>query len=408
MTHAQRRRVRVESQAAQSPASIDSLYSRAPTTVHRSSRAAAALLTTFISPSVVLEGDRARVQELASHRPVTAPFDAPWMLSWLAAFAPRQAFLLCAYERGALVGLAALQRVTDTWQGRRLSILQSLTNIESYRFDFLSSEGRTDIPEHIWRALFREGQGDVISLDHIPASSPTLAVGLDVARQHGWRVVLEDSFLTPWRALSDPWDRGLSSKFKANLRNRERHLAACGDVDFSVATTDDHSRAALDTFYRLEASGWKGARGTAVGQQRDVRRLYDEMIARAGDMRILLLTVGGTPVAAQVVRVCGRIMFLLKTAYDPAYAKCAPGQLLTARALQYGVEHGMDAFDFLADNAPWKSEWATGFLPHHRVRLFAPTLAGRYAYWARYGVREQIKNVPGATRFVRWLRNRRS
>jgi hypothetical protein len=36
--------------------------------------------------------------------------------------------------------------------------------------------------------------------------------------------------------------------------------------------------------------------------------------------------------------------------------------------------------------------------------LFAPTMAGRYAYWALYGIPDQIKKVPGAVRMVRWMR----
>jgi hypothetical protein len=32
---------------------------------------------------------------------------------------------------------------------------------------------------------------------------------------------------------------------------------------------------------------------------------------------------------------------------------------------------------------------------------------GRYAYWTRYGLREQAKRIPGLTRFVRAVKTRR-
>jgi CelD/BcsL family acetyltransferase involved in cellulose biosynthesis len=329
------------------------------------------------------------------------------MASWLEAFTPRDAFLLCAQERGGLVGLAALQQVSERWHGGRVRAIQSLTNVESYRFEFLAADGRFDIARHLWRTLCRAGNADVIRLDHVPESSPTLAAGLDVAREHGWRTVVEDTFVTPLRALSTSraWDHGLRSSFKYRLRNRLKRLAARGDVEFEMVSSAQGVTAVLPKFYQLEASGWKGAQGTAIVQQPSVKRLYDELTIRAcGDVRIALLTVAGTPIAAQVLRVCGRTLFMLKIAYDEAYGLFVPGQLLTARVVQYGIQQGMEALDFLADNAPWKEIWATGFVPHRRMLLFAPTFAGQYAYWARYGIREQARRVPGITRLVHWLR----
>ncbi len=390
---------------------VASLHSTAATSAARPPGGPVqALGTAFVSPRALFGSEGVRVQALASGCPLSEPIvDAHWMASWLEAFTPSDAFLLCAQERGRLVGLAALQKLTERWHGRRVRVVQSLTNVESYRFEFLAADGRVDIAHHLWRTLCRSGSADVIRLDHVPESSPTLAAGLDVAREQGWRTVLEDTFVTPLRAFSksQAWDHGLRSSFKYRLRNRLKRLAAQGDVAFDIVSSAPGVSAALPKFYQLEASGWKGAQGTAVVQQPTVKRLYDEIVGRAcGDVRIALLTVAGTPIAAQVLRVCGRTLFMLKIAYDEAYGLFAPGQLLTARVVQYGIQQGMEGLDFLADNAPWKESWATGFVRHRRMLLFAPTLAGRYAYWTGYGIREQVKRVPGFTQVVRWLRRR--
>jgi CelD/BcsL family acetyltransferase involved in cellulose biosynthesis len=367
-----------------------------------------ALGTAFVSPRVLFGTESVRVQALASACALSAPVvDAHWMASWLEAFTPPDAFLLCAHERGGLVGLAALQRLSERWHGGRITVIQSLTNVESYRFEFLAADGRLDIARHLWRTLCRAGTADVIRLDHVPDSSPTLAAGLDVAREHGWRTVIEDTFATPLRALSSSraWDQGLRSSFKYRLRNRLKRLAVKGDVGFEMVSSSQGVSAALPKFYQLEASGWKGVQGTAVVQQPAVKRLYDEIAVRAcGDVRLALLTVAGTPIAAQVLRLCGRTLFMLKIAYDEAYGLFAPGQLLTARVVQYGIQQGIEGLDFLADNAPWKEVWATGFVRHRRLLLFAPTLAGHYAYWTGYGIRDHARRVPGFTQVVRWMR----
>src|SRR5712691_712007 len=114
--------------------------------------------TALTTAAGLSRGDYARWRLLASHGPFSGPFlDPPWMLSWTEAFAPQEPVLVCARDGRRLVGLAALQRLVEFWGGRRLTILQSRTNAESFRFAFLSWKGRVDIQEQLWRALCHAG-----------------------------------------------------------------------------------------------------------------------------------------------------------------------------------------------------------------------------------------------------------
>lgn len=370
------------------------------------------LHTAFTSAVTLSPADRARWHLLASQRPTSGPLvDAAWMLSWTTAFDPSHPMLAGVWEGEDLVGLAAMQSLTEVWWGRRLAVLQSLTNDESFRFDFLSWEGRLDIERELWRALCDANRWDVVRIDHVPEGSPTLAAGPAVARDLGWRPLLVPTYSTPWRRFSRgvPWDEGLKRKFKSNLRNRERRLTALGEVSFQVVTADGPLQQAMDVFYALEGSGWKGESGTAVVQRRPVKRFYDGLVDKAsGDVWVPILSVNGKPVAAQVLRVWGRTMFMLKTAYDQEYSEYAPGQLITARVIRYGLDHDMEALDFLAANASWKADWAPQLRPHYQLLLFAPSLRGRWAYWFRYGLREQARKLPGMVRLARWLRRKRS
>jgi CelD/BcsL family acetyltransferase involved in cellulose biosynthesis len=283
-----------------------------------------------------------------------------------------------------------------------------LTNIESPRFEFLSSGGRLDVQERLWQTLCEAGRWDVIRLEHVPEDSPSLSVGITVAHALGWSHVVEATLESPWRSLPRPpaaWDEGLQRKFRSNLRNRERRLATLGEVTFSVIGAGPEQRAALDVFYALEARGWKGQRGTAIALHPSTKAFYDGLQERAmRDIWIPLLSVGGRPVAAQLIRVQDRTLFLLKTAYDPEFAPYAPGQLITARLIRHGMEHGTATLDFLGEDMPWKDDWEPRLRRHHHLLLFSPSARGRYAYWTRYGVREHAKRIPGATRLVRRLR----
>ena len=372
---------------------------------------AATVKAAVMSLSRLSETDRADWRQLLAYRPESAAFvDEDWVTAWSQAFGPREPSLVCGWEGGRLVGLGALLSLSETWAGRRTTVIQSLTNVQSPRFEFLSSCCRVEVEEQLWKALCEAGRWDIVRLDHLPEGSPTLSAGITVADELGWNRVIEETCVSPWRSLSRPsvpWDDGLNRKFKANLRNRERRLQTLGEVTFEVARGRAEQRAALEAFYALEKSGWKGERGTAIAQRASTKAFYDCLVERTGpNMWIPILSVAGRAAAAQLVRVQGRTLFMLKTAYEPDFSPYAPGQLLTARLIRYGIDNGMEALDFLGDNMVWKTDWAPRLRRHYRLLLFAPCANGRYAYWTHYGVRKHVKKIPGARRLVLWLRAR--
>jgi len=364
------------------------------------------------SLSTCSPADRAAWRGLLAHSADSAPFlDEEWVAAWSESFGPRDPVLVCGWEGSRLVGLGALQSLSESWAGRRTAVVQSLTNVESPRFEFLASCGRPDVQERLWRALCDAGRWDVIRVEYLPEDSPTLSAGIRIADELGWNRVVEPTLESPWRALPRPpraWDEGLKRKFKANLRNRERRLETLGEVTFTVAKTGAQRRAALETFYTLEASGWKGERGTAIARRMSAKAFYDGLEERtAQDLWIPILSVAGRAVAAQLIRVRGRTLFMLKTAYDPDFAPYATGQLLTTRLIRHGIDNGMETLDFLGEDMTWKRDWEPRLRRHYCLLLFSPTARGRYAYWTRYGIREHAKKIPGAVRVVRWLRGQR-
>jgi CelD/BcsL family acetyltransferase involved in cellulose biosynthesis len=353
--------------------------------------------------------ERAAWHALSAHGSESAPFvDEGWVTAWIQAFKPREPLLLGVWNDHQLAGLAALQRLTESWAGRRIAVIQSLTNVECTRFDFLASQGRRDVLERLWESLLNDHRCDVVRLDHLPEGSPTLETGLQVAAQLGWRWHIEQTFESPWRPLAPPpaaWDEGLARKFKSNLRNRENRLKALGDVTFEVATGSDLERA-LQVYYALDSGSWKSQNGSAVFQQANVKTFYDQLVARVPQqIWIPILRVRGEPAAAHFLLVRDRAMYLQKTAYSLDFAPYAPGQLLTARLIRHGLANGMDALDFLAANMTWKADWEPRIRPHYRLLLFAPSVSGRYAYWMRYGLREQAKRIPGLQKLVRAVKS---
>jgi CelD/BcsL family acetyltransferase involved in cellulose biosynthesis len=124
----------------------------------------------------------------------------------------------------------------------------------------------------------------------------------------------------------------LGAKKLKELRRQRHRLAEHGVIRFDVARTREQGAAALEIFLRLEASGWKGKRGTALiqddGDAAFVRRAAP-MLAETGQSEIVTLCAGDTPVAAGIVLRHQDRAFFFKLGIDERFAKFSPGVQLT-------------------------------------------------------------------------------
>lgn len=124
----------------------------------------------------------------------------------------------------------------------------------------------------------------------------------------------------------------LGAKKLKELRRQRNRLAEHGDVAFTVAHTPSEIASAIDTFLTLEASGWKGKRGTALSQNAGddaFIRQATRVLAEHGQCEIAMLHAGATAVAAAIiVRHLDRA-FYFKIGIDERFAKYSPGVQLT-------------------------------------------------------------------------------
>jgi CelD/BcsL family acetyltransferase involved in cellulose biosynthesis len=124
----------------------------------------------------------------------------------------------------------------------------------------------------------------------------------------------------------------LGTKKLKELRRQRHRLAEHGAVSLEVARTPAEVAGALETFLMLEASGWKGRRGTALIQQPGdaafIRRATRDLAEKA-QCEIVTLRAGATAVAAAIVARHQDRAFYFKLGVDERFAKLSPGVQLT-------------------------------------------------------------------------------
>jgi CelD/BcsL family acetyltransferase involved in cellulose biosynthesis len=124
----------------------------------------------------------------------------------------------------------------------------------------------------------------------------------------------------------------LGAKKLKELRRLRHRLAEHGAVRFEAARTPDEVARALEAFLVLEASGWKGKRGTALAQHDGdatfIRRAT-AALAETEQCEIVTLRAGDVPVAAAIVLRHQDRAFYFKLGIDERFARYSPGVQLT-------------------------------------------------------------------------------
>jgi CelD/BcsL family acetyltransferase involved in cellulose biosynthesis len=280
--------------------------------------------------------------------------------------------------RGRLVAALPLVERRSLVAGVPLRELRSASNAHSCRFDVLAEEPERIAPLLLSHLLQDRGW-DLLRLLDVPDGGAGWAL-LRAARRGGLRVHTWESQHSPWFALEAV---KISPHFRANLRRRRRRLAERGRVSFRRWTGGEDLEARLERFFKLEASGWKGSRGTAIALEPRLRGFYRELArsqSARGSMVLSELRVGERLVAGHFALECGGTYYLLKPGYDEALADCSPGQLLVEEVVAEARSRGLQTFDFLGPDMAWKRDWTESIRVHTWLSMYRDTPKARLAW----------------------------
>ncbi|MCA9080537.1 MAG: GNAT family N-acetyltransferase [Planctomycetaceae bacterium] len=185
--------------------------------------------------------------------------------------------------------------------------------------------------------------GGALDLSMFPAEGPVYQHLVDQMRQrrsisfcyevytraYFWRRENGDSYIT----------NALSSRKQRDLRRKWRRLEDLGKLEFRTLSEPAVLDQWIDDFIRLEASGWKGERSTAINCKPGGRECMTSALRDAFARGQLLLTglfLNDEPIAMRCSFVTAPGSFFFKPAYNEDYAQYSPGvhvELETIRLL---------------------------------------------------------------------------
>jgi CelD/BcsL family acetyltransferase involved in cellulose biosynthesis len=259
-------------------------------------------------------------------------------------------------------------------QGRTLVALRT---DHTPRVDFVGDAA--SLPA-LWRAMLEVDGWDRLELRGVPADSPLVQRLPDLARRSGFRAYVREVGRAPCFDVRGIEQR-IHRRFRGDMRRLERQL---GGIEFERITAFD--RSALRDLVRLEASGWKGEAGSAIGCDAKLVRFYaaiGRVFARRGQFTLAFLRARGQRIAGCFALEDASTFHLLKIAYDQDFAHFGPGQLLVRETAADAERRGLSTYDMLGKEAPYKMKWTDQARVHVELVFYAPTLRGRALHWAR-------------------------
>jgi CelD/BcsL family acetyltransferase involved in cellulose biosynthesis len=312
-----------------------------------------------------------------------SPFlTAAWVGSWWRAFGRECGFaLLLRGDDGEIVAAGCFLE-----SGR--STLSTAANAHSNDWSIVARDDAA--AARFWAGLAALGNDQVV-LEPLHSGGEALAAPRVALRQAGYRLVEEELEPSPWLGLPESLEALLSARSR-NLRSqvgrRRRALGNEGELALRVVRGGTTLERDLDSFFELEAAGWKGSEGTgtAIANDPALLELYRGFAAEAassGMLRLYLLELDGRLIAGDYGCVFGGCGYLVKTAFDESLGRMAPGLVLRAEVLQASIEEGLTRYDFLGGPDAYKLRWADEARGRAVLRAFRGIRAApAHAWWA--------------------------
>jgi CelD/BcsL family acetyltransferase involved in cellulose biosynthesis len=312
---------------------------------------------------------------------------------------------------GRLIGLMP---AISLWRACRIP-LPALANADPYGTLGTPLLDRDADDDAVTRLLAqaRKAGAHALVLRNVALDGAAMKAVTQVLQRAGLRpVVLQSRIRACLDAMRDSealLRDALGAKKLKELRRQRHRLAEHGAVQFDVARTPEDVASAIETFLTLEASGWKGKRGTALvqhdGDAGFVRRAT-MALAEVGQCEIVSLRAGDTPVAAAIVLRHQDRAFYFKLGIDERFAKFSPGVQLTldlTRHLCADPEIATADSTATADhpmiNPIWRGRFAIGdvLIPLRRrdpvvALIHAALTLRRLAYESARGMVHLIRN----------------
>lgn len=317
-------------------------------------------------------------QRLVEAMPNAVPFQAPaWVEAYAREWPQRGAASLqvvTARRGGRLVALMPLALRTRRIGPLSLRFADALCNPHMPLCDITVDPAEAAVVPALFDWVLGKSRLGIARLD-FPGIADDAALGgwltqLDARRHRTTRT--SEAARIDTRMDYDSLIKAVSSKHRSNLSRSTKRAEAIGPLRYEVYTGEAMLAQGWPLLLEIEASGWKGRAGTAIGNDAGLQRFYRaaaEGLGASGHCSISVLWFGDRPAAAGLLLAGGRAVYGHKIGYREEWAAMGPGHLLVREIVQRACnDPAIDAVSLVL-HPPWSDVWRPSLTPvtHHSL-----------------------------------------
>ncbi|HZH98115.1 MAG TPA: GNAT family N-acetyltransferase, partial [Fimbriimonadaceae bacterium] len=286
-----------------------------------------------------------------------------------------------------LVGLMPLYVSTGAWRALRAIG----TGASDYLHPVCRRGHESGIAQALLEHLAERPAGDVIDLHQVREDAP----GSSLRSSQIQTIEQATCLVLDLPSTFDDYLKTLSKSLRYDVRRLDK--SAFSEGGRIKAATPDNLDDALNVFFRTHRERWRkrGLPGAFGKKSERFQREWAHIAARQGWLWLSTLQWQGESVGSIYAMRLGQVCYFYQAGFDPEAKAISPGTLLVARTIRRAIEEGLERFDFLRGDEPYKRRWK----PQHAYKNLrfikaGPSVRGDFAAaWNRLGwkVEERVR-----------------
>ncbi|MGD2163036.1 MAG: GNAT family N-acetyltransferase [Anaerolineales bacterium] len=198
---------------------------------------------------------------------------------------------------------------------------------------------------------------ELLDLFNLPDDSPSKQAFKTAAGERGWQVEEQRLQPCPIVYLPDSWDAyldQLDSKQARELRRKLRKAQGYpASVDWHIISEKSELSDAVDTFLALMANDSNKDEFLTDPMRIQFHKMC-EAAYEHGWLQMAFLNVSNEPAFGYVNFDFGNRIWVYNSGFDPAHFDLSPGWVLMGHLIQWAIEEGREAVDFLRGDESYK------------------------------------------------------
>jgi len=289
-----------------------------------------------------------------------------WLKAWWDQFGTgTKPYLLTARDGELIMGVAPLLLKEDT------ASFMGSTDVCDCQ-DFITAPGKEkvffqDLLDHLKHVEIR-----TLVLEHVRPESATMTHLLDIARNRGYEVHVQEDSASSELNLPSTWDDYLgllATKQRHEINRRLRRLQEVGDVRYRVLQNEEAYPEFETTFFKLFRESREDKRTFMTSQMHGFFLAFSKAMSELGIFRLGILEVNAVPVAATTCFLLNNTTYLYNSGYHAEYSALSVGLMSKVLCIKWSIEIGHTRFDFLKGSERYKYHLGSYRIPLYKCEI---------------------------------------